>query len=37
MHVVGKIKKAVLNQTAREAESVPLKFYRTRPVASTPA
>jgi putative protease len=37
MHVVGKIKKAVLNQAAREAESVPLKFYRTRPAASTPA
>jgi putative protease len=31
MHVVGKIKKSVLNQTAREAEAAPLKFYRTRP------
>ncbi|NML48339.1 U32 family peptidase [Ramlibacter sp. G-1-2-2] len=29
MHVVGKIKKAVL----REAQAVPLKFYRTRPAA----
>ncbi len=35
MHVVGKIKKSVLNQAAREAESVPLQFYRTRPVAAT--
>ncbi|PHM19416.1 MAG: collagenase-like protease [Curvibacter sp. PD_MW3] len=31
MHVVGKIKKSVLNQTAREAQAAPLKFYRTRP------
>jgi len=31
MHVVGKMKKSVLNQAAREAEVVPLKFYRTRP------
>ena len=34
MHVVGRIKKSVLNQAAREAESVPLKFYRTRPTAT---
>ncbi|MDE2617913.1 MAG: U32 family peptidase [Burkholderiales bacterium] len=31
MHVVGKMKKSVLNQAARETEIVPLKFYRTRP------
>jgi len=31
MHVVGKIKKSVLNQAARDAEAAPLKFYRTRP------
>lgn len=31
MHVVGKMKKAVLNQQAREAQAVPMKFYRTRP------
>jgi putative protease len=37
MHVVGKIKKSVLNQAAQEAEATPLKFYRTRPAASTPA
>ncbi len=34
MHVVGRIKKSVLNQAAREAEAVPLKFYRTRPAAT---
>lgn len=33
MHVVGKMKKAVLNQQAREAQAVPMKFYRTRPAA----
>ncbi|MEQ1658179.1 MAG: collagenase-like protease, partial [Hylemonella sp.] len=31
MHVVGRMKKSVLNQASREAEVVPLKFYRTRP------
>ncbi|MFN4361193.1 MAG: peptidase U32 family protein [Hylemonella sp.] len=31
MHVVGKMKKSVLNQAAREAQEMPLKFYRTRP------
>jgi len=31
MHVVGRMKKSVLNQAAREAEALPLKFYRTRP------
>ena len=34
MHVVGRIKKSVLNQAAREAEAVPLKFYRTRPAVA---
>jgi len=33
MHVVGRIKKAVLQQGAREAQAVPLKFYRTRPAS----
>ena len=33
MHVVGKMKKSVLNQAAKEAQTVPLKFYRTRPPA----
>ncbi|HET8746715.1 MAG TPA: DUF3656 domain-containing protein, partial [Ramlibacter sp.] len=31
MHVVGRIKKSVLHQQAREAQAVPMKFYRTRP------
>jgi putative protease len=31
MHVVGRIKKSVLNQQAREAQAVPMQFYRTRP------
>ncbi|MCZ8292901.1 MAG: U32 family peptidase [Hylemonella sp.] len=35
MHVVGRMKKSVLNQAAREAEVVPLKFYRTRPAMAT--
>ena len=33
MHVVGRIKKAVLQQGGREAQAVPLKFYRTRPAS----
>lgn len=33
MHVVGRMKKSVLNQAAREARAVPMKFYRTRPTA----
>lgn len=33
MHVVGRMKKSVLNQQAREAQAVPMKFYRTRPAA----
>lgn len=32
MHVVGRMKKSVLNQQAREAQAVPMQFYRTRPV-----
>ncbi len=32
MHVVGKMKKSVLNQQAREAKEVPMQFYRTRPL-----
>jgi hypothetical protein len=35
MHVVGKIKKSVLNQAAQQAEVAPLKFYRTRPAAAS--
>ena len=36
MHVVGRMKKSVMNQRVREmaqaqAEAVPMKFYRTRP------
>ena len=31
MHVVGKIKKSVLNQASRDAQAAPLTFYRTRP------
>jgi len=31
MHVVGRIRKSVLNQQVREAQAVPMKFYRTRP------
>ena len=37
MHVVGKIRKTVLNQAEREAQAMPLRFYRIRPAASTPA
>ncbi|WP_312304327.1 U32 family peptidase [Pulveribacter sp.] len=31
MHVVGKMKKSVLNQHRREMQERPLQFYRTRP------
>ncbi|RYF08617.1 MAG: U32 family peptidase [Comamonadaceae bacterium] len=31
MHVVGKMKKSVLNQHAKEMQIAPLQFYRTRP------
>jgi collagenase-like PrtC family protease len=30
MHVVGKMKRAVVNQRAAEIKTMPLKFYRTR-------
>ena len=33
MHVVGRMKKAVLNQAKREAQAVPMQFYRTRPAS----
>lgn len=31
MHVVGRMKKSVLQQQVREAQAVPMQFYRTRP------
>jgi putative protease len=39
MHVVGRMKKSVLNQSQREeqarlAAGVPMQFYRTRPIAA---
>lgn len=34
MHVVGRMKKSVLNQAARTAQEMPMKFYRTRPAAA---
>ena len=39
MHVVGKMKKSVMNQREREmadATAVPMTFYRTRPAPATP-
>ena len=33
MHVVGKMKKSVLNQHARQMAEQPMQFYRTRPGA----
>ncbi len=33
MHVVGRMKKSVLNQHRREMQERPLQFYRTRPSA----
>jgi putative protease len=30
MHVVGKLKRGVINQRARDIETTPIKFYRTR-------
>lgn len=37
MHVVGKMKKSVLNQHAKETEAlaVPLQFYRARPTGNS--
>ena len=34
MHVVGKIKRSVLNQQQKDQQTLPLQFYRTRPSAS---
>ena len=33
MHVVGKMKKSVLNQHAKEMQETPMQFYRTRPAS----
>ena len=35
MHVVGKMKKSVLQQRTREMAEVPMQFYRARPARST--
>jgi 23S rRNA 5-hydroxycytidine C2501 synthase len=37
MHVVGKLRKNVLRDAAREAAAVPMQFYRTRPAPRRPA
>ncbi len=37
MHVVGKMKRAVINQHAKEMQEFPMQFYRTRPVPSASA
>jgi putative protease len=34
MHVVGKMKRGVLNQATAQAASVPIQFYKTRPQAA---
>ncbi|WP_313077169.1 U32 family peptidase [Melaminivora sp.] len=34
MHVVGRMKKSVLNQHARQMAEQPMQFYRTRPAAA---
>ena len=34
MHVVGHMKKAVLNQRVREMKETPMTFYKTRPTAT---
>ena len=36
MHVVGKMKKSVMNQRAKEMTEVPMQFYRTRPAKVIP-
>jgi putative protease len=36
MHVVGRMKKSVMNQRAREMSEVPMQFYRTRPAPVRP-
>ena len=35
MHVVGKMKKSVLNQHAKDMQAVPMQFYRTRPAPAS--
>ena len=35
MHVVGRMKKSVLNQHAKEMQAVPMQFYRTRPAPAS--
>ena len=35
MHVVGRMKKSVLNAQKREMQAVPMQFYRTRPSAGS--
>ncbi|KZK32136.1 protease [Delftia sp. GW456-R20] len=37
MHVVGKMKRAVIVQHAKEMQEFPMQFYRTRPVPSASA
>ncbi|MDR3016840.1 MAG: U32 family peptidase [Delftia acidovorans] len=37
MHVVGKMKRSVINQHAKEMQEFPMQFYRTRPVPSPSA
>ena len=37
MHVVGKMKRSVINQHAKEMQEFPMQFYRTRPVPSASA
>jgi putative protease len=34
MHVVGHMKKTVLNQRVREMKATPMTFYKTRPTAT---
>lgn len=36
MHVVGKMKKSVMNQHLKDMQEAPLRFYRTRPQAPAP-
>jgi 23S rRNA 5-hydroxycytidine C2501 synthase len=35
MHVIGRMKKHVLREAAREAAAAPMQFYRTRPAAGS--
>ncbi len=35
MHVVGRMKKSVLNQHAKDMQAVPMQFYRTRPAPAS--